>query len=147
MVLRLTGCDLTLVGKHPDKLDVFARIGGNVQALESFSRTPERFDVVVEASGHPSGWDLALQSVKPRGILVLKSTYHGALDFNPAPLVINEVTVVGSRCGRFAPALRLMELGLVDPTPLISAIVPLEKAKEAIERPDATADLKILVKM
>jgi len=126
---------------------VFARLGGSVQPLESFSLASERFDAVVEASGHPSGWELALQSVKPRGILVLKSTYHGALDFNPAPLVINEVTVVGSRCGRFAPALRLMEHGLIDPTPLISAIVSLEQTKEAIERPDTTADLKILVKM
>ena len=147
MVLRLTGCELTLVGKHHNKLEVFARLGGSAQPLESFSLASGRFDAVVEASGHPSGWELALQSVKPRGILVLKSTYHGALDFNPAPLVINEVTVVGSRCGRFAPALRLMEHGLIDPTPLISAIVPLEQAKEAIERPDTTADLKILVKM
>jgi alcohol dehydrogenase len=147
MVLRLTGCDLKLVGKHRSKLDIFARLGGSVEELESFSRSKQRFDMVVEASGHPSGWDLAVRSVKPRGTLVLKSTYHGAMDFNPAPLVIDEVTVVGSRCGRFAPALRLMELGLLDPTPLISAVVSLEQAKEVIERPDATAGLKILVKM
>jgi alcohol dehydrogenase len=147
MVLRLTGCDLTLVGKHRRKLDVIGRLGGTVEELESFSRTDQRFDMVVEASGHPSGWDLAVRSVKPRGTLVLKSTYQGAMGFNPAPLVIDEITVVGSRCGRFAPALRLMELELVDPTPLISAVVSLEQAKEAIKRPDATEALKILVKM
>jgi alcohol dehydrogenase len=147
MVLRLTGCDLTLVGKHRSKLDIFARLGGSVEELQSFSITDQRFDMVVEASGNPSGWDLAVRSVKPRGTLVLKSTYHGAVEFNPAPLVIDEVTVVGSRCGRFAPALRLMELGLVDPIPLISAVVSLEQAKDVIERPDATAGLKILVKM
>ncbi len=76
-----------------------------------------RFDVVVEASGNPSGWELAVKKVKPRGTIVLKSTYHGALSFNPAPLVIEEITVVGSRCGPFEPALRLLSSGLGRPQP------------------------------
>ena len=67
--------------------------------VDALTERTEEFDVVIEASGHPSGWDLATKLVKPRGTLVLKSTYHGALDFNPASLVINEITVVGSRCG------------------------------------------------
>jgi threonine dehydrogenase-like Zn-dependent dehydrogenase len=70
---------------------------------------------------------------------VLKSTYHGSLNFNPAPLVIDEITVVGSRCGQFGPALRLMESGLVDPTTLISGIFPVDQAEEASARPKSRA--------
>ena len=95
-----------------------------MEVLESFAGSDHSFDIVVEASGHASGWELALRNVKPRGTIVLKSTYHGTMDFNSAPLVINEISVVGSRCGRFEPALRLMEQGLIDPTPLISGIFP-----------------------
>lgn len=147
LVLRLTGCDLLLVGKHLEKLEIFARAGGSVLLLEDLLRNEDRFDVVVEASGNPSGWDMAVQRVKPRGTLVLKSTYHGSLAFNPAPLVINEVSVVGSRCGLFAPALRIMAQGLVDPTPLISDIFSLEQADRAFERALKGVAIKVLMKM
>ncbi len=147
LVLRLTGCDLLLVGKHREKLEIFARAGGSVLLLEDLLRNEDRFDVVVEASGNPSGWDMAVQRVKPRGTLVLKSTYHGSLAFNPAPLVINEVSVVGSRCGLFAPALRIMAQGLVDPTPLITDIFPLEQADRAFERALQGDAIKVLMKM
>lgn len=147
MVLRLTGCDLTLVGKHRRKMGVFADMGGSVELLDSFSVSEERFDVVVEASGHPSGWDLAVNRVKPRGTIILKSTYHGELSFNPALLVINEINVTGSRCGRFGPALRVMERGLIDPTPLISGIFPLEQAEEAFRKSQDRDALKILLKI
>jgi len=147
LVLRLTGCDLLLVGKHREKLEIFARAGGSVLLLEDLLRNEDRFDVVVEASGNPSGWDMAVQRVKPRGTLVLKSTYHGSLAFNPAPLVINEVSVVGSRCGLFAPALRIMAQGLVDPTPLISDIFSLEQADRAFERALQGDAIKVLMKM
>lgn len=147
MALRLTGCRLKLVGKHPEKLDLFSRLGGSVEVLESFADSDHNFDIVVEASGHPSGWELALKSVKPRGIIVLKSTYHGALNFNTAPLVINEISVVGSRCGRFEPALRLMQQGLIDPTPLISGIFPMGEIEEAFRQSLEKSNLKVLVKM
>jgi alcohol dehydrogenase len=146
-VLRLTGCDLHLVGKHPEKTALAARLGVRVVSLDSFSPGRDRFDVVVEASGNRTGWDLAVKSVKPRGTLVLKSTFHGSMDFNPAPLVIDEVTVVGSRCGQFAPALRLMDQGLVDPTPLISEIFPFARTEEAFARCREGNALKVLVEM
>jgi len=101
----------------------------------------------VEASGSPSGWDLAVKRVRPRGTLVLKSTYHGALNFNPAALVIDEITVVGSRCGRFAPALKLMELGLVDPTPLISGVFSLSDAEAAFKRSQDHDAFKVLLRI
>jgi threonine dehydrogenase-like Zn-dependent dehydrogenase len=147
MVLRLTGCNLLLVGKHPEKMEILARTGGTAILLEDLQSREDRFDVVVEASGNPSGWELALTRVKPRGTIVLKSTYHQALDFNPSPLVIDEVTVVGSRCGRFGPALRIMEQGLLDPTPLVSAVYPFDKAEEAFERSMEKGVLKVLLQM
>ncbi len=145
MVLRLTGCRLTLMGKHPEKLKLFGDMGGEVITPTGLAETAARFDVVVEASGHPSGWSTAVQRVKPRGILVLKSTYHGDLSFNPAPLVINEITVVGSRCGLLAPALRLMENGLADPTILLSEVFPFSEAEKAFKRSQNAGVFKILL--
>lgn len=145
MVLRLTGCRLTLMGKHPEKLRIFENMGGAVITPAELLETAERFDVVVEASGHPSGWDTAVRRVKPRGTLVLKSTYHGSLSFNPAPLVIDEITVVGSRCGQFEPALRIMEHGLADPTVLVSEIFPFSDAEEAFRRSQEAGVFKILL--
>lgn len=147
MALRLTGCDLLLVGKHPEKLELFSAVRGQVSLLDRFSRTDDKFDIVAEASGHPSGWELAVSRVIPRGTLVLKSTYQGTFSFNTAPLVIDEITVVGSRCGQFGPALRLMEYGFVDPTPLISGIFPLDQAEEAFRRSGARDAMKILLRM
>jgi alcohol dehydrogenase len=145
MALRLTGCDLRLVGKHPEKMAIFERMGGIAVLRENLASDDRPYDVVVEASGNRTGWDLAMSHLKPRGILVLKSTYHAGFDFNPAPLVINEIHVVGSRCGKFAPALRLMDLGLIDPIPLISETVPFDRIEEVFQRPATGRDLKILV--
>lgn len=147
MALQLTGCDLRLLGKHPEKTQFFKRLGGAVLSFDDLEEQHQRYDVVVEASGHPSGWNLAVKLVRPRGTLVLKSTYHGSLDFNPAPLVIDEITVQGSRCGRFEPALRLMDLGLIDPTPLITEILPFSRVEEAFDKTRSRDALKILVRM
>jgi alcohol dehydrogenase len=145
MVLRLTGCELTLTGKHPERSGYFSALGGEVIAPNVLGARDTKFDIVVEASGNPSGWELATKKVKPRGTIVLKSTYHGALDFNPAPLVIEEITVVGSRCGRFEPALRLMASGLVDPTPLTTAVFPFSEAVRAFEFAQEKNALKVLL--
>jgi 2-desacetyl-2-hydroxyethyl bacteriochlorophyllide A dehydrogenase len=147
MALKLTGSELLLVGKHREKLDFFAKINGATALLSDLTARNDKFDVVVECSGSPAGWEFAVSRVKPRGILVLKSTYHGSLDFNPAPLVIDEITVVGSRCGQFAPALRLMAAGLIDPTPLISAVYPIAQAEEAFRRSLESDCLKVLLKI
>lgn len=147
MVLRLTGCDLLVAGKHPQKLQLLARKGGGVILVEELMTGTERFDVVVEASGNPSGWRLAVQKVKPRGTIVLKSTYHGELNFNPAPLVIDEITVVGSRCGLFAPALRLLRMGLVDPLPLISDVYTIDAGEEAFRKSQEKGTIKVVLKM
>lgn len=147
MILRLTGCSISVLGKHANKLAMFAKHHADTVHLDDIGRLKSRFDVVVEASGSPSGWRTAVTHVKPRGTIVLKSTYHGDFDFNPAPLVINEINVTGSRCGQFAPALRALSSGLVDPLELISETYDLDQAVKAFERAKDSQMLKVVVKM
>lgn len=144
-VLRLTGAELTLVGRHRDKLAVAE--GWRIPVRLAAETLPDRqADVVVECTGSPAGFARACALLRPRGTLVLKSTYHGALAADMSALVVDELTLVGSRCGPFAPALRLMALGLLDPQPLITACYPLDEAEAAFERASAPGVLKVLVR-
>ena len=145
LVLRLNGCDLHLVGRHPRKMDPIAARGVHTHLAEGFAE--KDFDLVVEATGSPAGWQTALAAVRPRGLVVVKSTYHGGLDFNPAELVVPEITVIGSRCGPFPPALRLLARRLINPKKLISRIYPLAQAREACEYAAQRGVLKVLVEM
>jgi threonine dehydrogenase-like Zn-dependent dehydrogenase len=142
-VLALTGCDLTAVGHHQEKLDILARRGISTalgeEAIEG------KADLVVEATGRPAGYAAARRLVRPRGTVVLKSTYHGPLDADLTMAVVDEVTLVGSRCGPFGPALRLLERGLVDVAPLIQARYPLSEALAAFEHAARPGALKVLV--
>ncbi|HYB54483.1 MAG TPA: alcohol dehydrogenase catalytic domain-containing protein [Thermoanaerobaculia bacterium] len=93
---------------------------------------PGSFDLVVEATGSPEGMPRAIELVRARGTIVWKSTHHAPARFDAAPLVVNEVTVVGSRCGRFEPAIRLLREGAVSVESLISSDFPLSRAREAL---------------
>jgi threonine dehydrogenase-like Zn-dependent dehydrogenase len=106
---------------------------------------PWRWDIVVEATGSPSGFSLARQAIRPRGTLVLKSTYKGEMNVNFSSMVVDEINLIGSRCGPFEPALRLMESRQVDPTVLIANEFKLGEALKAIERAAETGVLKVLV--
>jgi threonine dehydrogenase-like Zn-dependent dehydrogenase len=141
--LALTGCDLRVTARHPLQKELLARRGIRLIAEEEV--TPRRWDVVVEATGSPSGFDLARQALRPRGTLVLKSTYRGEMRVNWSPLVVDEVTIVGSRCGPFEPALRLLEKREVDPTLLIAERFPLSAALEAYESARQPGRLKVLL--
>lgn len=143
-VLKLSGLDLMVTGKSAEKLALFEK-WGIPATLEKPST--KAFDLVVEASGSPDGWNTAVSLVKPRGTIVLKSTYHGDLNFNPAQLVINEITVVGSRCGRFEPALRLLEAGLIDVKSMISRVYPFDKIMGAFVFAGKPEVMKVLVEM
>ena len=145
LVLRLSGCDLHLVGRHPDKMDLVAARGVTTHIAEEFAE--KEFDVVIEATGSPAGWQEARAALRPRGLVVVKSTYPGALDFNPAELVVPEITVVGSRCGPFPPALRLLARKLINPKKLISRVYPLAQAREALAYASQRGVLKVLVEM
>jgi len=142
--LALTGCELTVVGHHEHKLALLEAAG--IRALHERDLAPAGSDVAVECTGNPEGFALARRALRPRGTLVLKSTYAGRLTVDASALVVDEIRLVGSRCGPFAPALRLLHEGQIDPGPLVEARYPLARSVEAFAhaaRPDA---LKILVK-
>jgi threonine dehydrogenase-like Zn-dependent dehydrogenase len=132
-----------LVGKHPEKLALAKDI--ETSSIAEARRRGRAFDVVVEASGGASGFDLALDLLRPQGTLVLKSTFHGATPVDAARLVVDEIRVIGSRCGRFAPALDLLARGAVDVGGLISEVVSLDRAEDAMRRAAAPGVLKVLL--
>jgi len=130
-VLRTAGLRVVMIGKHTSKLRL-ARLAG-IETPQPGSRVPwpaDAFTLIVEATGSPSGLAIAQQITAPRGTLVLKSTFHGAADVETWPIVVKELTVLGSRCGPFPPALALLRSGLVDPRPMISRVFALEDAAE-----------------
>jgi alcohol dehydrogenase len=143
-VLRLTGCALRVVGRHGDKLSILARQGIDV-CLEREVSGAAVADVVVDCTGNADGYALARRLVRPRGRLVLKSTFHGENQVNLTALVVDEVTLIGSRCGPFAPALRLLEYGLIDVDSLVEATYPLSEGIAAFERAEVRGTLKILI--
>ncbi len=139
---------VTLIGKHANKLRIAAQSrAGNIETvmLDNF-QTARRFDVVVEASGAESGFNLALNVVRPRGTLVLKSTFHGTTRIESSRIVVDEIAVVGSRCGRFAPALDLLQRDAIDVESLIDDVVPLSEGVRAMRRAAERGALKILLK-
>lgn len=141
--LSLTGCDLRVVARHKHQRNLLAARGIRVIAEEEIQ--PWRWDIVVEATGSPGGFELARRAIRPRGTLVMKSTYKGGMNVNFSSIVVDEVNIVGSRCGPFAPALRLMESRQVDPTVLIDSEFPLGEALKAFEHAAETGVLKVLV--
>ena len=143
-VLALTGCDLVAVGRHERKLDILRRRGIAVRLADDLSALGEA-DIVVECTGNPDGFAAARRLLRPRGTLVLKSTYHGLASVDLTGLVVDEITLVGSRCGPFAPALRLLASGLVEVEPLIDAVYPLDEGLAAFERAATRGTLKVLL--
>lgn len=139
--------NVSLVGKHREKLNLAA--GRNIEGvlLEDASKMKRRFDVVIEASGSESGFNLALDLLKPRGKLVLKSTFHGNANWQAARVVVDEITIVGSRCVRFAPALELLKKGLVDVKSLISEEFSLDNGLKAMNRAEQKGVMKVLLSM
>ena len=143
-VLKTTGCELTVVGKHQWKLDRLVELGIDTQLLPDFQANAAA-DYVVDCTGSPSGYPLALQAVKACGTIILKTTVAAAQTLHLAPIVIDEVRVLGSRCGPFAPALQMIAEGRVQVKPLISAVYSLEDAVSAFERAQQPDTLKVLL--
>lgn len=141
--LALTGCDLRVVARHARQQGLLQARGIRIIDEEDVQRW--RWDVVVEATGSPSGFTLARQAIRPRGTLVLKSTYKGEMNVNFSSIVVDEVNIIGSRCGPFEPALRLMESNQVDPTVLIDDEFSLNDGLKAFERAAQAGTLKVLL--
>jgi 2-desacetyl-2-hydroxyethyl bacteriochlorophyllide A dehydrogenase len=139
-----TGCDLYVLARHSRQKALLMSRGIRLIAQDEI---PARhYDIVVEATGSPSGFDLARRAVRPRGTLVLKSTYRDSVSVNLSSLVVDEILLLGSRCGPFDSALRQLEQKAVDPTPLIDAEYPLARAIEAFEVARRPGVLKVLIR-
>ncbi len=149
-VLQLTGCELHVIGRHADKLAILARRAIRTEALARGDATtlPDGWaDIVVECTGNAQGFASARRLVRPRGSLVLKSTYVGELEVDMSLIVVDEVRLIGSRCGPFAPALRLLQAGLVDVSSLIHARYALDQGLAAYEHAARRGALKVLLEM
>jgi alcohol dehydrogenase len=146
-VLRPSRMRVLMIGKHADKLRLARAAGIETAKLTSpRARRADGFTLTVEATGSPSGLGLAQLITGPRGTLVLKSTFHGAANVKTWPIVVKELTVVGSRCGPFAPALALLRSGRVNPLPLLARTFPLQDAAEAIRYAQQPGVMKVLLR-
>jgi alcohol dehydrogenase len=166
--LRLPGCDVVVVGRHPERWEMLYSMGiSAVHATATEERNKETvrqadvsetsrspglpvslsraFDVVVDCSGHPSGLEISRRLVRPRGDLVLKSTFASDATLDISALIVDEIQLVGSRCGPFAPALRLLERGIIATEPLIAGRFALRDGLEAFRA--AAGRLKILLEV
>ena len=145
-VVALTGAATLLVGKHPEKLRIAARRGIETTSPHEAAKRRKQFDVVVEASGAAPGFQLALDLLRPKGKLVLKSTFQGSTEIDAARIVVDEISIVGSRCGRFQPALDLLTNNAIDVDSLISEEHPLANGLKAMTRAKTRGILKVLLR-
>jgi threonine dehydrogenase-like Zn-dependent dehydrogenase len=150
IVLRTGLPRVVMYGKHEKKLALARRAGiatkkvrGHASDLKSVR---ESYRLLVEATGSPTGFALAQQMTEPRGTLVLKSTFHGAAPIETWPIVVKELTVVGSRCGPFDKAIALLRSHKVDPVPLITRTFPIRNAPAAIRFAQKPGVMKVLLK-
>jgi threonine dehydrogenase-like Zn-dependent dehydrogenase len=144
--LALKSQNIFLVGKHLEKMRVAEKRGVEIVLLDAAVKLNRSFDVAVEASGSESGFQTALDLLKPRGKLVLKSTFQGEPRWQAARVVVDEITIVGSRCGRFAPALELLKNKTVDVENMITEEFRLENGVRAMERAAERGVLKVLLR-
>ncbi|NOZ71069.1 MAG: alcohol dehydrogenase catalytic domain-containing protein [Chloroflexi bacterium] len=146
-VFHVEGYDPLLVGRHEAKLALAAAVNIRtlkVQSVREVTQLPE-FDVAVDATGNPQAISDILACLRPRGTLILKTTTEQPSDLDLAEVVVNELRIIGSRCGPFPPALAALETGRIDPRPLISARYPLTQGVQALQRASQRDSLKVLV--
>lgn len=146
-VQLLSEGEVCVLGHHQSKLEMLEALGARIATAPT--DLPDtlrgRFDLAIECTGNPEGFALALSELRPRGTLVMKSTYVGQLTFDAARVVVDEINLVGSRCGPFAPALEALASGQIDPSNLIDAVYPLSDAIEAFDHAGRPGALKILL--
>lgn len=145
-VLALSGSQVTLIGKHASKLRIAERRGIETTTPKKAAKLHREFDVVVEASGAAPGFSLALDLLRPKGKLVLKSTFQDTTEIDAARIVVDEISIVGSRCGRFKPAIELLKKGAIDVDSLISEEYPLSEGLHAMSRAGTRGVLKVLLR-
>lgn len=147
LVFNALNIDYIHIGKHEEKLAISKNLGAKTMLLSEIKEEDKKsFDVVVEATGSTGGFETSASLVKPRGTLVLKSTIVAREGLNLASIVVDEVNIVGSRCGQFRPILRLLEKGKIDVKPLVSAVYGVDEFEKAFEENSKRGSLKVLVK-
>jgi alcohol dehydrogenase len=155
-VISLTGADVTVVGRYAHKLRILDSLGIPTMLLDRASSeagataaSDDRMraaDIVIECAGKPEGLSLAREIIRPRGTIVLKSTYVGSNSFSFTQLAVDEVRIVGSRCGPFAPALRLLAKGSVQVEAMIEAVFSIDDAERAFAAALAPGAMKVLIR-
>jgi alcohol dehydrogenase len=141
--LQQHGASVVQYGRHADKLKIAAAGGAEVHTGQD--RPRKEFEFVVDCTGSPGGLREAVSMARPRGTVILKSTIHGEVAVDTAPIIVDEVTLVGSRCGRFEPAVELLRQNRIDVAAMLSAEFPLERAPEAFAEAAKRGVLKVLL--
>jgi threonine dehydrogenase-like Zn-dependent dehydrogenase len=141
--LRLIGCKLSVVARYQEQRQLVEEWG--IDVLEESQIPQGTMDIVVDTTGSPGGFQAASSAVRNRGVFVLKSTYAGLLEFDTSALVVDKITLIGSRCEPFAPALQLLREQVVNPEPLISTSFPIESGLKAFEKAGEKGVLKVLL--
>jgi len=142
-VLRQAGAQVLVVGHHPENLEILAR--RDIQTVLESDWNSSLASLVVDATGNPTGLPRAIAATRPRGTVVLKSTTATNTRLDLSSLVINEIRVVGSRCGPFPPALRALDMGSIDVSSLVSKRVSLGDGVEALQTAASPGQLKVLI--
>jgi len=143
-VLQAYGYRVHEFGRHKEKLRIAARAGVETEVVKQHLPLAE-YEWVVEATGSPEGLSEAVRMTRPRGTIVMKSTVHGLAGFDTAPVIVNEITLVGSRCGRFAPAIEMLKNGVINVADMISERMPLDHAAQAFRTAAKSGVLKVLL--
>ena len=147
LVFNAMNIDYVHIGKHEEKLKISSDLGAKTKLLSELKDEDKKsFDYVIEATGSTGGFEMSASLVKPRGTLVLKSTIVAQEGLNLASIVVDEITIVGSRCGQFRPILRILEKNKINVKPLISGIYNVDDFNKAFEENSKKGTLKILVK-
>jgi len=144
-VIKLTGGYIKVYGKNKEKLELLGKLNINTDIL--LGNTKNKYDFVVECSGNPEGFETALNLVKPRGKIILKSTFAVPLKLATSKVVVDEITIIGSRCGRFQPALRLLKNKLIKVDYLVSKVFPIDQYVEAFKYAKRKDSIKVLLKI
>jgi alcohol dehydrogenase len=142
-VLQAHGAQVHQYGRHADKLRIAERAGVTTEVAKKLPMA--KYEFVVEATGSSEGLQQAVRMTRPRGTVVMKSTLHGLVPIDSAPVIVNEITLVGSRCGRFEPALRLLKSRKIRVDAMISEVLPLKDAPRAFRAAAQPGVLKVLL--
>jgi threonine dehydrogenase-like Zn-dependent dehydrogenase len=142
-VLQANGTQVHQFGRHKDKLRIAERLGVSTEIAKKLPVA--KYEFVVEATGSSEGLRQAVQMTQPRGTVIMKSTVHGLVGIDSAPVIVNEITLVGSRCGRFEPAIKLLAKRKVHVDAMISEVLPLKSAPRAFKEAAKSGVLKVLL--